>query len=492
MQSPHEIPKTGLAETRKRPRDRACSRIIEYGILGLLIFTPLPAASVYPWTVLVIEIVVLIMAVAYVLMKDKPRPNERLMLSAKKLKPFFIGFLIFLALQTTPLPKALVRFLSPGTSEYLRQFALDFPTMKWISFSLIPSYTLQRGLEVMTYLLLGFLILRNVTKMRQVIRIFEVLIVIGVAETLYGMIELYDKSPRILFYKKAHNLDSVTGTFVNRNHFSGYLEMVVPLAIGLIIARAGLFSRTALTLRERIVRLSEQRNAQSLLLFGAPVIMAVGIIFSRSRSGVFILVFSFILFFGPTSSYLGIYKFKKKWVRRFLQGSFLFVVSISLYVGIDATLQRFSLDSLLKEGRPTYWANTLTTFTRFPLTGTGLGTFGALYPTMEGETGPLSVEHAHNDYLEYLSELGLAGFGLVFGGILVMALTSLLVWRTRRNPEVRGLALGGIVAIAGILIHSLTDFNLQSPANLALFSVVLPLTMVIAFHGQTSASRDDR
>jgi O-antigen ligase len=491
MQSPHEIPKTGSSETRKWSRDRVCSRIIEYGVLGLLIFTPLPAASVYPWAVLVIEIVVLIMAAAYVLMKNKPRPNEGLMLAAKKLKPFFVGFIIFLILQATPLPKALVGFLSPGTSEYLRQFALDFPKMKWISFSLIPSYTLQRALEVMTYLLLGSLILRNVTKMRQIIRIFEVLIVVGVGETLYGMIELYDKSPRILFYKKAYNLDSVTGTFVNRNHFSGYLEMILPLAIGLIIARAGLFSATALTLRERIVRLSEQRSARNLLLFGALVIMGIGIIFSRSRSGVFILVFSFILFLGLTSFYFGIYKSKKRWVKRFLQGSFLFIMSISLYIGIDQTLQRFSLDRLLEEGRPTYWANTLRTFAGFPLTGTGLGTFGAIYPTIDGESGPVSVEHAHNDYLEYLSELGLTGFGLAFGGILAMAVLSFLVWRNRRNSEVKGLGLGGIVAIVGILIHSLTDFNLQIPANLLLFSVVLPLTMVIVFYGRTSASRED-
>jgi len=53
-------------------RDRICSKIIEYGILGVLIFSPLPAASVYEWSILVIEMAVFMMLGAYVLMKYKP------------------------------------------------------------------------------------------------------------------------------------------------------------------------------------------------------------------------------------------------------------------------------------------------------------------------------------------------------------------------------------------------------------------------------------
>jgi len=47
---------------------------------------------------------------------------------------------------------------------------------------------------------------------------------------------------------------------------------------------------------------------------------------------------------------------------------------------------------------------------------------------------------------------------------------------------VKGLALGGIVAIAAILIHSITDFNLHISANMVLFTVVLSLTAVTAFY----------
>jgi O-antigen ligase len=95
------------------------------------------------------------------------------------------------------------------------------------------------------------------------------------------------------------------------------------------------------------------------------------------------------------------------------------------------------------------------------------------------------LAHAHNDYLEFFSELGLAGSVLLFGGVLYLVARAFLVWRERRNPEAKGLALGGIVSLAGMGLHTLTDFNLHLPANALLFSVVLSLTLVAAFHRKT-------
>jgi chromate transport protein ChrA len=78
--------------------------------------------------------------------------------------------------------------------------------------------------------------------------------------------------------------------------------------------------------------------------------------------------------------------------------------------------------------------------------------------------------------------LGVFGFVFLLGGILFMLINSFLIWRVRRHPIVKGLSLGGIIAIVCILIHSITDFNLQIPANMMLFSVVLSLAIVTAFY----------
>lgn len=472
-------------------KDRICRKIIEYGILGLIVFSPLPAASVYEWSILVIQLTVLVMMGAYVLMGEKLQKNEPLMGSLRWPKILFVGFFIFLFVQMLPLPKFLVKVFSPSSYAFQERFLPGFSERHFISFSLIPAHTLREGLEILAYFLLGFLIVKTVTERQQIMRIFTVLVAMGAFQALYGLFELYNKNPRILFYEKMYGLDSVSGTFVNRNHFSGYMEMVIPLAIGLVIARIDLISLMNLRWKDRILRLSEKGLSMSLLISLSIVVMAIAVVFSKSRSGLFLLLFAFILFLGLIVLIFKRVEDQKRLTRNFVAGVFIIIIFVSLYVGIDATIERFALDKLLREGRPTYWANTAELFIDYPLLGTGLGTFPSLYPDKESGDTLIRLYHAHNDYIEYLSELGIVGMVLLLGGILFMLIKSFIVWKGRRHPEVKGLGLGGVIAVVCILIHSLTDFNLHIPANMLLFSAVLSLTAVVVFHkrGEANNSR---
>jgi len=464
-------------------RDNVCRKIIEYGILGVIVFSPLPAASVYEWSILVIELAVLVMMGAYILMNEKPQNNELLSLSLKWPRYLFLGLLIFLFIQVVPLPNFLVKIFSPNVHSFRSLFSSGSSGIKFMSLSIVPSHTLREGLELLAYFLLGFLIVKTVTRRQQISRISYVLVIMGVFQAFYGMFELYNKNPRILFYKKIYGLDSVTGTFVNRNHFSGYLEMIIPLAMGLIIARIDLFSLSGLKWRKKLLRLSEKRLTTNLLIIAGIVVMALAVIFSKSRSGVFLLVFTFVLFFELTVLYFGRVRHQQKGIKNFLKVSFLIITFIALYVGIGSVIERFALDKLLmQEGRPVYWEKVTTIVGDYPLFGTGLGTFASVYPAYEERGQDVRLIHAHNDYLEYLSELGVLGLALLLGAIGFMVVSSFLIWRVRRHPEVKGLALGGIVAIAAILIHSITDFNLHIPANMVLFTVVVSMTMVTAFY----------
>ncbi len=157
-------------------------------------------------------------------------------------------------------------------------------------------------------------------------------------------------------------------------------------------------------------------------------------------------------------------------------------MAASLYVGVEATVGRFADDNLLQNGRPQYWAGVLRMAGDSPLVGTGWGTFGAIYPVYE--TIPLEgrLTHAHNDYLEALAEMGGVGFLLLLGLVLWPLADAFRTWSARRHPGIKGLGLGGFVAAAALLVHSLTDFNLHIPANAVLFSVVLALTVVTAYY----------
>lgn len=463
-------------------KDWVKQKIIEWGILGVLVFTPLPAASVHEWSILVVQLTVIIMLGAYILMESKPRIPP--LLSQHLEVPAYLlgGFFALVIFQIIPLPKFLVKILSPQTFYFYKEFSGNFSEMNFLSISVIPSQTISEGLEVLAYAALGFLIVRTITQRKQIMRIFSVMLAMGIFQAIYGFFEFYSKNPSILFYKKVHYLDCVTGTFVNRNHLSGYLEMIIPVSVGLIIARIDLFNWAGLRWKDKLMRISERGLSWVVLMSLGIVGMALAIVFSKSRSGIFILLFSFILLAGLAGLYYNREDDEKKKIRNFLKILFLVIVIFSMYLGIEATMERFSLDRLLHENRPVVWGNTIEMILDFPIFGSGLGTFGSVYPAYEESGLFVNYSHAHNDYLEYLAETGVIGSLFLWGTVIYLLVSAFLMWKDRRHPVVKALGLGGIVAVVNILIHSIADFNLHIPANMVLFAMILSLTIGIAFY----------
>lgn len=99
-----------------------------------------------------------------------------------------------------------------------------------------------------------------------------------------------------------------------------------------------------------------------------------------------------------------------------------------------------------------------------------MGSFVTAYPAHQRDAQDLLVEHAHNDYLEALTETG------VLGGVLVLAAVIGFIRHTFTNLAVRlkreasWIQLGAAVACCGLLVHSFADFNLHIPANAAWFA----------------------
>lgn len=473
------VPASPKGTAERRPPLR---RLLDFGLPALLVLSPLPAASAHAWSIFAIELAVAILVAAYVLLERKPTLNPRLAARLRWPGIAILALAGFAALQVLPLPRFLVRLLSPAAEAFRARFSPGFSSAGWATFSLAPGQTLRAALELAAYIALGWLVVRTVNHGFRIRRLILVLTSVGVFEALYGMYELTTKTPRILFYKKPFHPEAVTGTFVNGSHMAGYLEMVIPLTIGLLLSRVDFFALGGSGLRDKLALMGTRGWLENIGLVLAVVVMSLGVMLSRSRSGAFVLVFSFLLMFELVTFHFG-RGLRRAWVRNALLGLFGLVTLVALYVGIGATIQKFALENLLQENRPVFWQNTLGIVADFPLIGTGLGTFASVYPAYEAAGGPeLFLAHAHNDYLEFLSELGFVGFGLLLGIVLFILVTGFLVWRTRRNARVKALALGGLVSLAAILLHSLTDFNLHIPANAMLFAVTLGLTFVMVFH----------
>ncbi|MEO1028906.1 MAG: O-antigen ligase family protein [Pseudomonadota bacterium] len=113
------------------------------------------------------------------------------------------------------------------------------------------------------------------------------------------------------------------------------------------------------------------------------------------------------------------------------------------------------------------------------LTGAGLGAFDEVYKLYEdgdAVTGTFA-NHAHNDYLQWLIEMGLPGAILLALFILWWASRCLIIWTSppTSNSAVRQAAsLGTLV----IFLHSFVDYPLRTPAISVLGAVCLALMIV--------------
>jgi O-antigen ligase len=104
-----------------------------------------------------------------------------------------------------------------------------------------------------------------------------------------------------------------------------------------------------------------------------------------------------------------------------------------------------------------------------------LGTFPTVYPSYRSFHTNLFINEAHNDYAQLLVETGLLGFALMLWFLIRLYRHG---WPTSRRWEFKwdgAVSLAALLGCTGILFHSFVDFNLQIPANAALFYVLCGL-----------------
>jgi O-antigen ligase len=203
--------------------------------------------------------------------------------------------------------------------------------------------------------------------------------------------------------------------------------------------------------------------------------MILALFFSLSRGGILVFLFSTAVFFIiivisrlATGNNRGIK------ISSFVL-SVLVAFSFLIWIGHGTILDRISDPSSPTSTRVNLWLDTLNMSSDFPIFGTGFGTFQYIYKKYKTLDDQFLYEHAHNDYLEILTDLGLIGFLIVLVSIVLFLRKILLRWIERRDPYAKGITLGGACGVFAILGHSLVDFNLHIPANALFLSIILGL-----------------
>jgi len=378
------------------------------------------------------------------------------------------ALIALVVLQILPLPVFLAQlYPSPHTA-----FAGDARH----TLSIAPYQTVSHLLLLVTFLTAFYLVLLVCKDREAKKRLVYSLVALGAFEAFYGLLQYLTGWQQIFGYVKKYYLEDATGTYINRNHFAGLLEMTLPFTVALALRLAGNLRRAVERSEAKARQLLSARELLPLvfLLFLAVAIFAA-LVFSRSRMGIISALVSLMAIFalaGGSSS-------SKRTRAVIALAFFVGVVGMVLWVGSDPVVMRFeTLGHEYNEtgqNRISIWRDTLALIRQHPLLGTGLGTFSVAYTSVQSSFLNLLVDHAHCDYLELVSELGLPGGILVFASIFWIFARAVKHYRRTADRFEAAVCLGCIGSIAAILVHSLADFNLYIPANALVFTVGLAL-----------------
>jgi O-antigen ligase len=294
---------------------------------------------------------------------------------------------------------------------------------------------------------------------------------------VFGIIREYSWNGKLYWIRELTHGGNPFGPYVNRNHFAGYIEIVIPLTIGQLLVESPP-RRGSVSVKERFLRWTSERTSKSVLLMFAAVLMAASLILTGSRGGL-------VSFAGSMVFFAAMIRMKRTTRRK---GSRLVLAFLSLgliaAVWIGGHSAFLSVERIEKgiqepsaEERVMLWKDSLRMASNYLGFGSGFNTFETVYPMYKTIPIQAVFQHAHNDYLELLAEGGVLSVGLAVWFLLAWFRETGPRWLKRHDPFASLMTLAGMTSVIALLFHSLSDFNMHIPANAITLVAVSALTV---------------
>ncbi|KKL70291.1 hypothetical protein LCGC14_2106370 [marine sediment metagenome] len=381
-------------------------------------------------------------------------------------------FFTWTLLQSVPLPAELIEKLSPFRYRALS----DGATLAGIDFN-PSSLSYNRFTSLGWWILLlsiamFFIVLRNtLTDSRRLRLVLRIVLILAAFEALYGIIQALVPSVGVI-WEDTIGLGNARGTYINRNHFAGFIEMVFPLCLGYTLSLGDWSGQKKMGGIKAM--LSSDRSSPPLLLGVVLVIMLVAVLFSRSRAGIVgmglgFLVFTLLVRLGSGRLPMG-----------FLLGTIAIFGLTFVYgfrIGFESIIDRFLMISKGAD-RTMLWADAWRIVQDHPL-GVGLANFSLVFPIYKVQTTHEAFYiYAHNDYLQLLIEAGWPGALALVGGFFIfigMGFRRICKMSPRYDPLRFFLGAGALSGLVSIGFHSFFDFNLEMPANAIYFVLLMAI-----------------
>jgi O-antigen ligase len=398
--------------------------VLLYGTFGLLMFGPLAFGAVEPWSIFILE------------------SGSLTLLLTWFAKQWIDGELV---IRWNPLFLPMAGF---GVLVIL-QLILKITAYRHDTFS--------GALLYCSYAMLCFLSGQVLIRSSQARQVAVILTVFGFVVAGLALLQGIAPNGKLYWVRQPRLGGWIYGPYVNHNHYAGLMELLAP--IPLVIC---------------LTRLAQQRER---IAAGVAAAIMVGTLFlSGSRGGMLSILVELTV--------LAVVAFRERKRLRIAigMGAFALVLAgmLSWLGGKElttrvATISAESKTEISGGMRTSIDRDAIRMFRRKPILGWGLGTFPTVYPEFRSFYTNFFVNQAHNDYLQLLSEMGLLGFAMMVWYLVlvyVKAIPKIGNWMSDVNGAV---ALACTLSCTGILVHSLVDFNLQIPANAALFYVFCTL-----------------
>lgn len=435
--------------------------IITIGVMLTLAFSALAHGAVEPWSLAIFSLIVIALTALWVI---KGVVDGRLTVNAPPTAAPLAALLLVGLLQSIVV-----------TDQSGKKFAISLDVE-----------ATRLALEILLVILIALLIASSfLIGGEKLSWLRNFLIVFGLALAVFGLMQHFTWNGKYYWViEPSVPPTSPFGPFVNHNHFAGYMELILPLPVALILTRA-------------------VRGELAILYGFAAVIMGVADIVSLSRGGMISLVaglmFVAAIGFKPRSE-TRFGEARRSFFRLPAVASRIGAVAVILltigagvwWVGADPVIKRVERSELTMdrasqdpqkesffESRGWIWTDSVAMIRDNWVTGVGLGAFQTAYPIYSKHDGSVLIGQAHNDYLQIVADCGVLGAGLALWFIFLVARDTVRALR-HRDPMMAGTALGTAGGIFALLVHSLFDFNLQLPSNALLFLVLSSVVSQIA------------
>jgi O-antigen ligase len=441
-------------------------------LLLILAWAPIPIGSNRGWSLALLEAGTLFIAGVWAIRYTYQPFEVPLAIRDVRYALIILAlWVVFPLIQLIPLPTNAIEIVGGGIGALYLELPPDIAS-NTAFLTLDRSATLAGFIRHCSMVALLFSVLALTTSASRLRGLLILVLFVGFLEALYGLL-LYFGGDELGLWSPGQAQVTVSGTYVNQNHFAGLLEVTIPVGLGLLLSAWP--EREELSGRRSIVRssLNFVHGQRAVILF-CVLIMTAALIMTESRGGTGALAVGVIVAVSIAAWKKGVR------ARELVLGMMAVALAATAILWIGSG--RFS-EKLQATGFTSDRGDLREISYRMvgdnPLLGTGLGTYRWVFPGYKDERfGSYFYEHAHNDFLEILSEQGIIGFSLLAVGLSLIFVRVVRAYGRRRDPLVRGALFASIAGCASLMVHGIVDFNFHIPANASYFFVLLGLGVV--------------